>query len=209
MSDCVMPVKKVEDEFHFMMECKSNSDHRQTFINKLTTRCPNFADLSQREQFVYMFTNEDNMSLTWLGKFIYKSFQRRNSVGSNLWNIYWYDYSLCIYIYIYLKTLYIDIKSISYIHEFHASKCIHILLTMIYFRLPGPVYVFLVILKCLWWLCVPYLWYGFHMEVCGFIQIILYQRYAYYACICMYCPIWFYMDFILHGFYMDFIYHGQ
>ena len=94
--------QKVEVEFHFMMECKSNSDLRQTFINKLTTGCPNFADLSQREQFVYMFTNEDNMSLTWLGKFIYKSFQRRNSVGSNLWNIYWYDYSLCIYIYIYI-----------------------------------------------------------------------------------------------------------
>ena len=76
--------QKVEDEFHFMMECKSNSDLCQTSINNLTTRCPNFADLSLREQFVYMFTNEDNMSLTWLGKFIYKSFQRRNSVGSNL-----------------------------------------------------------------------------------------------------------------------------
>ena len=60
---------------------------------------------------------------------------------------------------------------------------------------------FLAILRCLRWLCVPYLWYGFHMEVCGFIQMILYQRCAYYACICMYCPIWFYMDFILHGFY--------
>ena len=47
-----------------------------------------------------------------------------------------------IYIYIYLKTLYIDIKSSSYIHELYTSKCIHILLTMIYFRLPGPVYVF-------------------------------------------------------------------
>ena len=82
------------------------------------------------------------MSLTWQGKFIYKSFQRRNSVRSNLWNIYWCDYSLCIYIYIYLKTLYIDIKSSSYIHEFYTSKCIHILLTIIHFRLPGPVYVF-------------------------------------------------------------------
>ena len=68
---------------------------------------------------------------------------------------------------------------------------------------------FLAILWCLWWLCVPYLWYSFHMEVCGFIQMILYQRYAYSACICMYHPIWFYMDVILHGFYMDFIYHGQ
>ena len=134
--------QKVEDEFYFMMECKSNSDLRQTLINKLTTRCPNFADLSQREQFVNVFTNEDNMSLTWLGKFIYKSFQRRNNVGSNLWNICWSDYSLCIYIYIYLKTLYIDIKSSSDIHESYTSQCIHILLTIIYFMLPGPVYVF-------------------------------------------------------------------
>ena len=96
-----------------------------------------------------MFTNEDNRSLTWLGKFIYKSFQRRNSVGSSLWNICWYDFScihiyICMYIYIYtyIKLLYIAIKSSSYVHAFYTSKCIHILLTAIYFRLPGPVYVF-------------------------------------------------------------------
>ena len=31
------------------------------FINKLIARCPSFAELSQRDQFVYMFTNEDNV----------------------------------------------------------------------------------------------------------------------------------------------------
>ena len=46
------------------------------------------------------------------------------------------------------------------------------------------------------------------MEVCDFIQLILYLRHAYYACIYMYHPIWFYMDFIHHGFYMEFIHHG-
>ena len=91
--------QKVEDEFHFMMECKSNWALRQTCINKLITRCPNFADLCKREQLVYKFTNEDNISLAWLSKFIYKSLQRWNSVGSSLWKIYWYDYS---YTYIYI-----------------------------------------------------------------------------------------------------------
>ena len=64
------------------MERKTNCDFRETFLNKLKERNRNFAALSQREQFVYIFTNEDNMSLTWLGKFIYKSFQRRNSLLS-------------------------------------------------------------------------------------------------------------------------------
>ena len=76
--------KKIEDEYHFVMECKTNCDFRETFLNKLKERNRNFATLSQREQFVYIFTNEDNMSLTWLGKFIYKSFQRRNSLLSIL-----------------------------------------------------------------------------------------------------------------------------
>ena len=76
--------KKIEDEYHFVMECKTNCDFREKFLNQLKERNRNFAALSQREQFVYIFTNEDNMSLTWLGKFIYKSFQRRNSLLSIL-----------------------------------------------------------------------------------------------------------------------------
>ena len=70
--------------FIIVMECKTNCDFRETFLNKLKERNRNFAALSQREQFVYIFTNENDMSLTWLGKFIYKSFQRRNSLLSIL-----------------------------------------------------------------------------------------------------------------------------
>ena len=70
---------------------------------------------------------------------IYKSFGRRNIVGSSLWNRYWYDYSyiyIYIYICIYLKLLYIDIKSSSYVHEFYTSKYIPILLTTMFFKPP-------------------------------------------------------------------------
>ena len=72
--------QKIDDEYHFVMECKTNCDFREMFLSKLKERNRNFAALSQREQFVYIFKNEDNMSLTWLAKFIYKSFQRRNSL---------------------------------------------------------------------------------------------------------------------------------
>ena len=71
--------QKIEDEYHFVTECNINCDIRETFLNKLKDRNQNYATINQREQFVYIFTNDDNMSLTWLGIFIYKSFQRWNS----------------------------------------------------------------------------------------------------------------------------------
>ena len=53
------------------MEWKSNSELRQSFLNKLFDRCPNCADLGQSEQFVYILNAEESMSLTWLGRLIY------------------------------------------------------------------------------------------------------------------------------------------
>ena len=53
------------------------------------------------------------------------------------------DMIICIHIYIYLKLLLIDIKSFSHIHEFYTSKRIHIVLTTVFVRPPGPVYGFL------------------------------------------------------------------
>ena len=62
----------------------SELSHHWSDNGLVRTIWTNFAALTQREQFVYIFTNEDNMSLTWLGKFIHKSFQRRNSLLSIL-----------------------------------------------------------------------------------------------------------------------------
>ena len=57
--------QKIEDECHFVMECKTNCDFREMFLNKLKDGNRNFAAISQRNTFVYIFTKEDNMSL-WL-----------------------------------------------------------------------------------------------------------------------------------------------
>ena len=121
------------------MECKTNSNLRQTFINKLTTRSANFADLSQREQFVYMFANEDNMSLTWLGKFICESFDETVLEAA----FETYTDMIIRYKYIDLHWNLVHWYKVFFIHpRVYTSKCIHILLTIIHFRLPGPVYVF-------------------------------------------------------------------
>ena len=48
--------EKIEDEYHFVMECKTNCDFREMFLNKLKERNRNCAALSQREQFVYIIT---------------------------------------------------------------------------------------------------------------------------------------------------------
>ena len=176
--------QKVQDEFHFKMECKSNSDLRQTFINKLIARCPDFAELSQMEQFVYMLTNEDNVF-----DLVRRIYLQVLPTTKQYWKqplkhililLFVYKLYTCIYIYIYFKLLYIDIKSSSHIHEFYTSKCNRALLT------------FVAILWYLWWLCIPYLWYGYYMEVGDFMQMVIYLRSAYlmhvhlYIYVCVY-----------------------
>ena len=75
------------------MECKTNYDFRE-MLNKLKDRIRNFATLSQVEQFVYIFTNEDNMSLIWLGKLIHKFFSDRIVFSASSQNMYmsWWLY---------------------------------------------------------------------------------------------------------------------
>ena len=56
--------KTVEDEFHF----------RHGLFDKM---CNQYKKIAELEKFIYLFTLEDNQALTWLGKFIYESFEIR------------------------------------------------------------------------------------------------------------------------------------
>ena len=57
------PRVKIEDKYHFVMECKTSCDFREMFLNKLKDGNRDFVAISQREPFVYIFTKEENMSL--------------------------------------------------------------------------------------------------------------------------------------------------
>ena len=70
----------VEDEIHFMLDCRINSDERAHFFTKVTMAYPEFESLSNIEKCDFVLSNQDNQLMTWTGKFIYKSFARRPEI---------------------------------------------------------------------------------------------------------------------------------
>ena len=68
----------IEDEEHFVTVCINNLDMRETLFNKIATKELSFANLSNREKFIYLMSCNDRQILTWFGKFLHNSFQTRN-----------------------------------------------------------------------------------------------------------------------------------
>ena len=68
----------IEDEEHFVTGCINNLDMRESLFNKIATKEPSFANLSNQEKFIYLMSCNDRQILTWFGKFLHNSFQTRN-----------------------------------------------------------------------------------------------------------------------------------
>ena len=64
----------VEDEIHFLVNCKLYEAERLHFFSKLMTKIRNFSELDDVEKFILFMSSEDNQIVTWTGKFIDKSF---------------------------------------------------------------------------------------------------------------------------------------
>ena len=64
----------VDDELHFITACAVNVNERRALYDKLTDKFPEFEHLCDLEKFVFLFTFDDTQMLSWLGKFLYKSF---------------------------------------------------------------------------------------------------------------------------------------
>ena len=67
----------LEDERHFLIECNINQAERENLFSKLTHIAPNFIHMTDEEKFIFLMCNKDQQILTWVGKFIYKSFNDR------------------------------------------------------------------------------------------------------------------------------------
>ena len=70
--------KVVEDEKHFVTECVINTDERNILYDKVSRFDQNFSSLTNHQKFAYLFQHENETALTWFGKFIFKSFNKRN-----------------------------------------------------------------------------------------------------------------------------------
>ena len=55
--------------------CNINQAERENLFSKLTHIAPNFIHMTDEEKF--LMCNKDQQILTWVGKFIYKSFKDR------------------------------------------------------------------------------------------------------------------------------------
>ena len=69
---------EVEDEEHFITRCQINAHERQILYTKIRSKHPKFQNISNQEQFIFLMSCKDRQILTWLGKFLHKSFTIRN-----------------------------------------------------------------------------------------------------------------------------------
>ena len=68
----------IENEEHFVTNCAINEYERQILYEKITEFDHNFINLSSKEKFIYLLCYDNESVLTWFGKFLRKSFTKRN-----------------------------------------------------------------------------------------------------------------------------------
>ena len=69
--------KEIEDEQHFLINCKMYEKDRYTLFQKITNIHSDFHNFSLEEKFIFMMNNEIPTILTWVAKFIHDSMLKR------------------------------------------------------------------------------------------------------------------------------------
>ena len=68
----------IENKIHFLTSCTINSVLRCELYGKIRAKNNNFDILNANDKFIYLLKSEGAQLLTWLGKFVYKSFIMRD-----------------------------------------------------------------------------------------------------------------------------------
>ena len=74
----------IEDELHFLLNCRLYDADRHTLFDKILGIHPNFTSLADPNKFVFLLSNKEARILTWVGKFIYDSFNKRTEYHSSI-----------------------------------------------------------------------------------------------------------------------------
>ena len=69
----------VEDEAHFLIDCEMYQETRSVFFSKVSALDPMFSSLDRGAKFTYLMKSHSPRILVLLGKFVYSSFQERES----------------------------------------------------------------------------------------------------------------------------------
>ena len=68
----------LEDEEHFLLSCSLFEADRANLFNKVEYKYPDFIHMENKNRFAFLLYNQDSQVLTWVGKFIYRSFEKRS-----------------------------------------------------------------------------------------------------------------------------------
>ena len=68
----------IEDEIHFICDCRIYDDIRTIFFSKVISLFQNYEYLNSQEKFIFLFNHENPNVLNWLGQFILDAFELRN-----------------------------------------------------------------------------------------------------------------------------------
>ncbi len=67
----------MEDEYHFLMQCPIYQNHRSTLLSICAENCTNFTQLSHKQQFLWIMTNDNKSCQQELGKYLWLCFEAR------------------------------------------------------------------------------------------------------------------------------------
>ena len=70
---------KIEDEFHFLIECPLYNFERDKLVTFITQNTKNFVNLSDKDKFFWILNNEHPESTMRLGKFLCEGFLKRQN----------------------------------------------------------------------------------------------------------------------------------
>ena len=70
--------KIIKDEKHFLLKCDINAFERQCFYENISRSFDEFIYLNDDETFSFVLTSVNSQYLSWLGEFLYRSFEKRN-----------------------------------------------------------------------------------------------------------------------------------
>ena len=73
----------VEDELHFVTVCTIKRTERTIMYDQICLEFPKSSQLNDEEKIIFLFTFSDTQTLSWLGKYFYKSFLVRVSACSS------------------------------------------------------------------------------------------------------------------------------
>ena len=73
----------VENEIHFLLSCSLYNEERQVFLKEIYKTFPNTALLTEFDFFVWIMSQEDEMTTKRLGNFCKKSFHKRTTFLNN------------------------------------------------------------------------------------------------------------------------------